>query len=556
MRSDAMKKGVERAPNRSLMKALGWSEREMAMPVIGIVSAQNEIIPGHTQISRIVDAVKAGVREAGGNPVTFPVIGVCDGIAMGHNGMKYSLCSRELIADSIEVMAEAHPFDALVMVPNCDKIVPGMLMAACRLDLPVVFVSGGPMLAGHIKGIKDRSFSLSSMFEAVGKFKAGTMSEGEVRDWEDSVCPTCGSCSGMYTANSMNCLCEAVGIALPGNGTIPAVYAERERLAKEAGYAVMDMLDKGITARKIMTREAFMNALTVDMALGCSTNTMLHLPAIAHSAGIELDIFEANALSAKVPNLCHLAPAGADHIEDLYFAGGIMAVMKELDKKKLLNRDLITVTGKSISASFDGAVNYNPEVIRPIDNPYDKSGGIAVLRGNLASEGAVVKRSAVAAEMMYHKGPARVFDSEEEAIQAIYAMKIKPGDVVVIRYEGPKGGPGMREMLNPTSAIAGMGLDKDVALITDGRFSGATRGASIGHVCPEAAAGGLIALVEEGDEIEIDINNCSLSLNVDESELEERRKRFKPHVNECTGYLKRYRDLVTSASRGAVFKED
>ena len=556
MRSDAMKKGVERAPNRSLMKALGWSEREMAMPVIGIVSAQNEIIPGHTQISRIVDAVKAGVREAGGNPVTFPVIGVCDGIAMGHKGMKYSLCSRELIADSIEVMAEAHPFDALVMVPNCDKIVPGMLMAACRLDLPVVFVSGGPMLAGHIKGIKDRSFSLSSMFEAVGKFKAGTMSEGEVRDWEDSVCPTCGSCSGMYTANSMNCLCEAVGIALPGNGTIPAVYAERERLAKEAGYAVMDMLDKGITARKIMTREAFMNALTVDMALGCSTNTMLHLPAIAHSAGIELDIFEANALSAKVPNLCHLAPAGADHIEDLYFAGGIMAVMKELDKKKLLNRDLITVTGKSISASFDGAVNYNPEVIRPIDNPYDKSGGIAVLRGNLASEGAVVKRSAVAAEMMYHKGPARVFDSEEDAIQAIYAMKIKPGDVVVIRYEGPKGGPGMREMLNPTSAIAGMGLDKDVALITDGRFSGATRGASIGHVCPEAAAGGLIALVEEGDEIEIDINSCSLSLNVDESELEERRKRLKPHVNECTGYLKRYRDLVTSASRGAVFKED
>lgn len=556
MRSDAMKKGVERAPNRSLMKALGWSEREMAMPVIGIVSAQNEIIPGHTQISRIVDAVKAGVREAGGNPVTFPVIGVCDGIAMGHKGMKYSLCSRELIADSIEVMAEAHPFDALVMVPNCDKIVPGMLMAACRLDLPVVFVSGGPMLAGHIKGIKDRSFSLSSMFEAVGKFKAGTMSEGEVRDWEDSVCPTCGSCSGMYTANSMNCLCEAVGIALPGNGTIPAVYAERERLAKEAGYAVMDMLDKGITARKIMTREAFMNVLTVDMALGCSTNTMLHLPAISHSAGIELDIFEANALSAKVPNLCHLAPAGADHIEDLYFAGGIMAVMKELDKKKLLNRDLITVTGKSISASFDGAVNYNPEVIRPIDNPYDKSGGIAVLRGNLASEGAVVKRSAVAAEMMYHKGPARVFDSEEEAIQAIYAMKIKPGDVVVIRYEGPKGGPGMREMLNPTSAIAGMGLDKDVALITDGRFSGATRGASIGHVCPEAAAGGLIALVEEGDEIEIDINSCSLSLNVDESELEERRKRFKPHVNECTGYLKRYRDLVTSASRGAVFKED
>ena len=551
-----MMKGVERAPNRSLMKALGWSEREMSMPVIGIVSGQNEIIPGHVQIDRIVNAVKAGVREAGGNPVTFPVIGVCDGIAMGHQGMKYSLCSRELIADSIEVMANAHPFDALVFVPNCDKIVPGMLMAACRLNLPSVFVSGGPMLSGHIKGMKDRSFSLSSMFEAVGKYKAGTMSEEDVKQWEDSVCPTCGSCSGMYTANSMNCLCEAIGIALPGNGTIPAVYAERERLAKEAGYAVMEMLDKGIKARDILTEKAFRNALTVDMALGCSTNTMLHLPAIAHSAGVEIDIFEANELSMKVPNLCHLAPAGSAHIEDLYFAGGIMAVMKELDKKKLLERDLITVTGYSISASFDTAVNYDTEVIRPVDNPFDTTGGIAVLSGNLAEEGAVVKRSAVAPEMLYHKGPARVFDSEEEAIEAIYNRKINKGDVVVIRYEGPKGGPGMREMLNPTSAIAGMGLDKDVALITDGRFSGATRGASIGHVCPEAAAGGTIALVEEGDEIEIDIRSCRLSLNVADAVLEERRKKLKPRVNECSGYLKRYRDNVTSASRGAVFRED
>lgn len=551
-----MMKGVERAPNRSLMKALGWSEREMSMPVIGIVSGQNEIIPGHVQIDRIVNAVKAGVREAGGNPVTFPVIGVCDGIAMGHQGMKYSLCSRELIADSIEVMANAHPFDALVFVPNCDKIVPGMLMAACRLNLPSVFVSGGPMLSGHIKGMKDRSFSLSSMFEAVGKYKAGTMSEEDVKQWEDSVCPTCGSCSGMYTANSMNCLCEAIGIALPGNGTIPAVYAERERLAKEAGYAVMEMLARGIKARDIMTEKAFRNALTVDMALGCSTNTMLHLPAIAHSAGVEIDIFEANELSMRVPNLCHLAPAGSAHIEDLYFAGGIMAVMKELDKKKLLERDLITVTGKSISASFDTAVNYDPEVIRPVDNPFDTTGGIAVLSGNLAEEGAVVKRSAVAPEMLYHKGPARVFDSEEEAIEAIYNRKINKGDVVVIRYEGPKGGPGMREMLNPTSAIAGMGLDKDVALITDGRFSGATRGASIGHVCPEAAAGGTIALVEDGDEIEIDIRSCRLSLNVSDAVLEERRKNLKPRVNECSGYLKRYRDNVTSASTGAVFRED
>ena len=556
MRSDVMMRGVERAPNRSLMKALGWTDREMERPVIGIVGSQNEIIPGHIQVERIVEAVKAGVREAGGNPVAFQTIGVCDGIAMGHQGMKYSLCSRELIADSIEVMANAHPFDALVFVPNCDKIVPGMLMAACRLDLPCVFVSGGPMLSGHIKGVKDRSFSLSSMFEAVGKYKAGTMDGDEVREWEDSVCPTCGSCSGMYTANSMNCLCEAIGIALPGNGTIPAVYAERERLAKEAGYAVMDMLAKGIRARDILTRDAFWNALTVDMALGCSTNTMLHLPAIAHSAGVELDIWDANALSAKVPNLCHLAPAGAAHIEDLYFAGGIMAVMKELDRKGLLKRDLVTVTGGAIAQSFDKAVNHDTSVIRPIDDPYDSSGGIAVLKGNLAPEGAVVKRSAVAAEMLHHKGPARVFDCEEDAIRAIYEKRIVKGDVVVIRYEGPKGGPGMREMLNPTSAIAGMGLDKDVALITDGRFSGATRGASIGHVCPEAAAGGMIGLVEDGDEIEIDIEACLLQLNVDEKVLEERRKGFRPRVNECSGYLKRYREMVTSASRGAVFKEE
>ena len=556
MRSDVMMRGVERAPNRSLMKALGWSEREMDMPVIGIVSGQNEIIPGHVQIQRIVDAVKAGVREAGGNPVTFPVIGVCDGIAMGHQGMKYSLCSRELISDSIEVMAQAHPFDALVMVPNCDKIVPGMLMAACRLNLPTVFISGGPMLSGHIKGVKDRSFSLSSMFEAVGRYKAGTMDEAELKVWEDSVCPTCGSCSGMYTANSMNCLCEAIGIALPGNGTVPAVYAERERLAKEAGYAIMDMLRNGVRARDILTKDAFWNALTVDMALGCSTNTMLHLPAIAHSAGVELDIWDANELSSRTPNLCHLAPAGPAHIEDLYQAGGIMAVMKELDKKGLLKRDLMTVTGHSIGENYADATNWNEEVIRPVDRPYDQTGGIAVLKGNLAPEGAVVKRSAVAPEMLVHRGPARVFDSEEEAIAAIYERRIVKGDVVVIRYEGPKGGPGMREMLNPTSAIAGMGLDKDVALITDGRFSGATRGASIGHVCPEAAAGGLIALVEDGDIIEIDIPACRLSLCVDEKTLADRKANFKARVNECTGYLKRYRDNVTSASRGAVFKED
>ena len=552
MRSDVMMRGVERAPNRSLMKALGWSEREMDMPVIGIVSGQNEIIPGHVQIQRIVDAVKAGVREAGGNPVTFPVIGVCDGIAMGHQGMKYSLCSRELIADSIEVMAQAHPFDALVMVPNCDKIVPGMLMAACRLNLPTVFISGGPMLSGHIKGVKDRSFSLSSMFEAVGRYKAGTMDEAELKVWEDSVCPTCGSCSGMYTANSMNCLCETIGIALPGNGTVPAVYAERERLAKEAGYAIMDMLRNGVRARDILTKDAFWNALTVDMALGCSTNTMLHLPAIAHSAGVELDIWDANELSSRTPNLCHLAPAGPAHIEDLYQAGGIMAVMKELDKKGLLKRDLMTVTGHSIGENYADATNWNEEVIRPVDRPYDQTGGIAVLKGNLAPEGAVVKRSAVAPEMLVHRGPARVFDSEEEAIAAIYERRIVKGDVVVIRYEGPKGGPGMREMLSPTSSIVGAGLGDTVALITDGRFSGATRGAAIGHVCPEAAAGGPIGVIKDGDIIDIDIEKGEINLRIGEKEMKERLKNFKPLEKPVDGYLKRYRAQVTSASRGAT----
>jgi len=557
MRSDSMTKGPEKAPHRSLMKALGWTDREIDMPMIGIVSAQNEIIPGHVQLDRIVNAVKAGVREAGGNPVTFPVIGVCDGIAMGHTGMKYSLISRELIADSIEVMATAHPFDALVMVPNCDKIVPGMLMAAARINIPTIICSGGAMLAGHIPGVKDRTFSLSSMFEAVGKYAAGTMDEKEMKVWEDNVCPTCGSCSGMYTANSMNCLCEAVGMALPGHGTIPCVYAARERLAKESGYKIMELLEKDIRPRDIMTLDAFKNALTVDMALGCSTNTMLHLPAIAHEAGVKVDIFMANEISEHTPNLCHLAPAGKTHMEDLNQAGGVMAVMKELDKRHLLKRDLITVTGKSISDSFDKAINYDEEIIRPIDKPFSATGGIAVLKGNLAPEGAVVKRSAVAPEMLRHEGPARVFNSEEEAIAAIYGKKINKGDVVVIRYEGPKGGPGMREMLSPTSAIAGMGLDKDVALITDGRFSGATRGASIGHVCPEAAMGGLIGIVEEGDNIKIDIEKGLLELDVDEKTIKEREKNRKPYEAPVkTGYLARYASMVTSASKGAIFRED
>lgn len=558
MRSDMMKAGVSKAPHRSLMKALGWSDKEIESPIIGVCSGYNEIIPGHAELNKIVDAVKQGVYSAGGKPVVFPVIGVCDGLAMGHTGMKYSLASRELIADSIEVMATAHPFDAMVFVPNCDKIVPGMLMAALRLNIPCIFISGGPMLAGHIPGDKEKKGrSLSSMFEAVGKYEAGKMGEAELKVWEDKVCPTCGSCSGMYTANSMNCLCEAIGIALPGNGTIPAVYSERLRLAKEAGIKVLELLKKDIKPRDIITQEAFVNALKVDMALGCSTNTMLHLPAIAHEAKCDIDIFIANDISQQIPNLCHLAPAGPAHIEDLYQAGGVMAVMKELDKKNLLARDLLTVTGKTIANSFDSAINYDEEVIRNIDTPYSQTGGIAVLKGNLALEGAVVKRSAVAPEMMVHKGPARVYDSEEAAIDAIYKKQIVSGDVVVIRYEGPKGGPGMREMLSPTSAICGMGLDKEVALITDGRFSGATRGASIGHVCPEAAQGGLIGLVKEGDIISIDIPKGLLELLVTDEEIEKRRKAQKPYSAPIkTGYLARYAKLVTSAAKGAVFRED
>ena len=557
MRSDNVKTGVDKAPHRSLMKALGWTDREIKMPMIGVVCAQNEIIPGHMELRKIADAVKAGVRESGGNPVEFPVIGVCDGIAMGHQGMTCSLPSRELIADSIEVMATAHQFDALVFIPNCDKIVPGMLMAAARLNLPSIFVSGGPMLAGHVKGGDKRGMSLSSMFEAVGKHAAGTMSDEELLEWENSACPTCGSCSGMYTANSMNCLTEAIGMGLPGNGTIPAVYSERIRLAKEAGYQVMELLKNDIRPSQILTEKAFYNALSVDMALGCSTNTMLHLPAIAHEAGIDIDIFRANEISAKVPNLCHLAPAGPHHIEDFYLAGGVMAVMKELSKKNLLDLSLMTVTGKPIGDSVEKARNTDPEVIRPIDNPYSQTGGIAVLSGSLAPDGAVVKRSAVAPEMLSHKGPARVFNSEEEAIKAIFGKEIKPGDVIIIRYEGPKGGPGMREMLSPTSAIAGMGLDKSVALITDGRFSGATRGASIGHVSPEAASSGPIALVEEGDMINIDIDNHTLDILVDEKVLEERRKNLRPFESRVkTGYLYRYSKHVTSARQGAIIREE
>ncbi len=556
LRSEQATKGAGRAPHRSLMKALGWTDREIASPMIGVVSAANEIIPGHVHLNRVVEAVKAGVREAGGNPVVFPVIGVCDGIAMGHTGMKYSLASRELIADSIEIMATAHPFDALVFVPNCDKIVPGMLMAACRLDLPCIFVSGGPMLAGHVPGGDKCGMSLSSMFEAVGRHAAGKMDDKELLVWEDNACPTCGSCSGMYTANSMNCLTEAIGMALPGNGTIPAVYAARDRLAKESGYRVMELLKEDLRPHDIMTRQAFVNALTVDMALGCSTNTMLHLPAIAHEAGIDIDIFMANDISARTPNLCHLAPAGPDHVEDLNAAGGVMAIMGELGKAGLLDGSLPTVGGRTIGEQYAAAVNYNSEVIRPIDAPYSATGGIAVLRGNLAEDGAVVKRSAVDPSMFVHTGPARVFESEETVIEAILGGKIKSGDVVVIRYEGPKGGPGMREMLSPTSAIAGMGLDKEVALITDGRFSGATRGASIGHVSPEAAVGGAIALVEEGDLISIDIPAGKLELLVDAAELARRGAAWKPRKAPITtGYLGRYAKQVTSASAGAVFKD-
>lgn len=557
MRSDNMKSGVDRAPHRSLMKALGLTDREINGPLIGIANSANSIIPGHVHVNRIVDAVKAGVRLAGGTPLDFGVIGVCDGIAMGHKGMKYSLASRELIADSIEIMATAHPFDAIVMVPNCDKIVPAMLMAAARINIPTIFVSGGAMLSGHVPGdSKGCGIDLTTVFEAVGAVNAGKMEMDELLEIENSACPTCGSCSGMFTANSMNCLTEALGMGLPGNGTVPAVYADRDRLAKEAGYRILELLKDNITPSKIMTPEAFENALAVDMALGCSTNSMLHLPAIAHEAKVKLDIFMANDVSSKTPNLCHLAPAGPHHIEDLYRAGGVMAVMKELNKKNLIHNECITVSGSTIGQQVDKARNYDPEVIRPIDNPYSITGGIAVLRGNLAPDGAVVKRSAVAPEMLVHTGPARVFESEEEVSEAIKKGKINKKDVIVIRYEGPKGGPGMREMLGPTSAIAGMGLDKDVALITDGRFSGATRGASIGHVSPEAALGGPIAFVNEGDLIEIDINKGTLTLLVEESIIEERKKGWTAkEAPITTGYLGRYAKMVTSASTGAVFAD-
>ena len=552
MKSDAVKKGTQQAPHRSLFNALGLTKEEMDRPLVGIVSSYNEIVPGHMNLDKIVEAVKLGVAMAGGTPIVFPAIAVCDGIAMGHTGMKYSLVTRDLIADSTEAMALAHQFDALVMVPNCDKNVPGLLMAAARVNVPTVFVSGGPMLAGHVHGNRT---SLSSMFEAVGAHSAGKMTLEELTEWEEKVCPTCGSCSGMYTANSMNCLTEAIGMGLKGNGTIPAVYSERIRLAKHAGMKVMELLEKNIRPRDIMTKEAFLNALTVDMALGCSTNTMLHLPAIAHEVGIDLNLDIANEISAKTPNLCHLAPAGHTYMEQLNEAGGIYAVMKELTKKNLLNTDLITATGKTVGENIADAVNLNTEVIRPIDNPFSETGGIAVLKGNLAPDSGVVKRSAVVPEMMVHEGPARVFDCEEDAIAAIRGGKIVAGDVVVIRYEGPKGGPGMREMLNPTSAIAGMGLGSSVALITDGRFSGASRGASIGHVSPEAAVGGPIALVEEGDIIKINIPENKLELDVSDEELARRRANWVPKdPGNLTGYLKRYRELVTSGNRGAVLE--
>mgnify|MGYP003363881869 CR=1 FL=1 len=552
MKSDAVKTGMQQAPHRSLFNALGMTQEEMKKPLVGIVSSYNEIVPGHMNLDKIVEAVKLGVAMAGGTPVVFPAIAVCDGIAMGHIGMKYSLVTRDLIADSTECMAIAHQFDALVMVPNCDKNVPGLLMAAARINVPTVFVSGGPMLAGHVKGHKT---SLSSMFEAVGSYAAGTMSEEDVREFEEKACPTCGSCSGMYTANSMNCLTEVLGMGLKGNGTIPAVYSERIKLAKHAGMQVMEMYRRNIRPRDIMTKEAFINALTMDMALGCSTNSMLHLPAIAHEAGVELNVDIANEISARTPNLCHLAPAGPTYIEDLNEAGGIYAVMNEISKKGLLNLDCMTVTGKTVGENIKNCVNLNPEVIRPIDNPYSQTGGIAILRGNLAPDSAVVKRSAVAPEMLKHEGPARVFNCEEDAIAAIKGGKIVAGDVVVIRYEGPKGGPGMREMLNPTSAIAGMGLGSTVALITDGRFSGASRGASTGHVSPEAQVGGPIALVEEGDIISIDIDNHKLELKVSDEEMAARKARWQaPTPQVTTGYLARYASLVTSADRGAVLE--
>ncbi len=552
MKSDAVKAGAQQAPHRSLFHALGFTKEEMDRPLVGIVSSYNEIVPGHMNLDKIVEAVKMGVAMAGGTPVVFPAIAVCDGIAMGHIGMKYSLVTRDLIADSTECMALAHQFDALVMVPNCDKNVPGLLMAAARVNVPTVFVSGGPMLAGHVHGQKR---SLSSMFEAVGSYAAGTMSGEELSEFEEKVCPTCGSCSGMYTANSMNCLTEALGMGLGGNGTIPAVFSDRLRLAKHAGMAVMEMYRQNICPRDIMNKDSIINALTVDMALGCSTNSMLHLPAIAHEIGFDFDISIANEISAKTPNLCHLAPAGPTYMEDLNEAGGVYAVMKELADIGLLNTDCITVTGKTIGENIKNAVNRNTEVIRTVDNPYSMTGGLAVLKGNLAPDGSVVKRSAVVEEMMVHEGPARVFECEEDAINAIKNGKIVSGDVVVIRYEGPKGGPGMREMLNPTSAIAGMGLGSSVALITDGRFSGASRGASIGHVSPEAAVGGPIALVKEGDIIRINIPENKLELAVSEKELTDRKAEWKPKKPKITsGYLSRYEKLVTSGDKGAVLR--
>ena len=552
MKSDAVKKGMQTAPNRSLFNALGITEEELERPLVGIVSSYNEIVPGHMNIDKIVEAVKTGVSMAGGTPIVFPAIAVCDGIAMGHIGMKYSLVTRDLIADSTECMALAHQFDALVMVPNCDKNVPGLLMAAARVNVPTIFVSGGPMLAGHVNGEKT---SLSSMFEAVGAHAAGKMSDEEVNNYVCNACPTCGSCSGMYTANSMNCLTEAIGMGLRGNGTIPAVYSERIRLAKHAGMKVMELFEKNICPKDIMTEKAFMNALTVDMALGCSTNTMLHLPAIAHEAGVEINLDIANQISAKTPNLCHLAPAGHHYMEELNEAGGIYAVMNELNKKGLLYTDLITATGKTVGENIEGCVNKNTEIIRPVSEPYSETGGIAVLRGNIAPDSCVVKRSAVVPEMMVHEGPARVFDCEEDAIAAIKGGKIISGDVVVIRYEGPKGGPGMREMLNPTSAIAGMGLGSSVALITDGRFSGASRGASIGHVSPEAAVGGPIALIEEGDIIAIDIPSNTINVKVSDDELEKRKAAWTPKEPRVkTGYLARYASMVTSADKGAILK--
>lgn len=552
MKSDNVKKGIERAPHRSLFNALGMTEEELERPLIGVINSYNEIVPGHMNLDKITEAVKKGVYMAGGTPIEIPAIAVCDGIAMNHTGMKYSLVTRELIADSAECMANAHQFDGLVMIPNCDKNVPGLLMAAARINIPTIFVSGGPMLAG--KRLDGKQTCLSSLFEAVGQFNAGKMTEDKLREFEEKACPTCGSCSGMYTANSMNCLTEVLGMGLKGNGTIPAVYSERIRLAKHAGMKIMELVEKDIKPRDIMTNNAFMNAMTVDMALGCSTNSMLHLPAIAYEAGVDLNLEIANEISQYTPNLCHLAPAGDTFMEDLDEAGGVYAVMNELNKLGILHTDCLTVTGKTVKENIEGCMNLDPHIIRTVENPYMKTGGIAVLKGNLAPDSCVVKQSAVAPEMMQHSGPARVFDCEEDAIKAIREGKIVAGDVVVIRYEGPKGGPGMREMLSPTSEIAGMGLDKDVALITDGRFSGATRGASIGHVSPEAAVGGPIAFVKEGDIIEIDIPHHKINVLVSDEEMQKRKEGFVPKKNEVKGYLKKYASMVTSANTGAVLK--